>query len=396
MISFEEAQRILDKELLDRTIPPESFSVLDGLGLALAEPAVSRLDLPPFDKSAMDGYAVMEHDKRDAYRVLEQIPAGKIPTLPLEPGSASMIMTGAPVPKGAGRVIMFEDTNRGAEVVRVNRHDERPNICQQGEDVRAGQQILSAGTRLGAGEIANLVSCGISRVSATRRVRLAIITTGNEIVASFEDIEPGKIMDSNGPMLVALGVEQACEVVHRKRVSDDCRVLLSAMEEGSRLADIVLLSGGVSAGKFDFVPDAMKAAGFEIRFDRVAMQPGKPITFAVAKDAIAFGLPGNPVSAFVGFHFFVRRAAGFLSGMAPSLKSFKVSLGEEIRRRRVGRTAFQPCTLDRDGRVHPIAYHGSAHLLALCGADGFLKVPEGVAEIADGEKVDFYPVSMRG
>ncbi|MBC8453783.1 hypothetical protein H8D64_01865, partial [PVC group bacterium] len=165
MIQLDAALNILDDKLADRHLPSEDVPVEDACGRILAEPAVSRVDLPPFRKSAMDGYAVMDQDKHDTYRVLEQIPAGKTPSVPLEPGSCSMVMTGAPVPENTGRVIIFEDTDRAIDVVTVNHHDERLNVCEQGEDVRIGQEILSKGKVIGAREIANLISCGISKVT---------------------------------------------------------------------------------------------------------------------------------------------------------------------------------------------------------------------------------------
>lgn len=394
MIQLDAALNILDDKLADRHLPSEDVPVEDACGRILAEPAVSRVDLPPFRKSAMDGYAVMDQDKHDTYRVLEQIPAGKTPSVPLEPGSCSMVMTGAPVPENTGRVIIFEDTDRAIDVVTVNHHDERLNVCEQGEDVRIGQEILSKGKVIGAREIANLISCGISKVTVVRRVRVAIITTGDEIVASFEDLAQGKIIDSNGPMLAALATEQCFDIIFRKRVSDNQEPLTAAIKEGSDLADILLINGGVSAGEFDFVPEAMKAAGFEIHFDRVAVKPGKPITFATKENSVAFGLPGNPVSTFMGFQLFVRRAANLLCGRDQQIKSFKVTLGETIQRKRVGRTSFHPCIIDSDGVAFPIQYHGSAHMLALSEADGFVSIPTGVKEIEPGEMVLFYPIRM--
>ena len=395
MISFEEALATVDRVLGDRRVETESVSVHEAHGRVLAEAPASRLDLPPFDKSAMDGYAVMADDVRDQYRVLEFIPAGKSPSVPLEVGAASKVMTGAPVPAGAGRVIMVEDTDGGDETVRVGKHSSRANICKKAEDVHVGQEILPRGTKLDSLGVANLIACGIADVCVRRRVRLAIITTGDEIVERVEDITPGKIMNSNGPLLRCLAKESHLEVAFQRIVPDDAEALDEAIIAAAGVADLILFSGGVSAGDLDLVPDCLKAAGFTIHFDRVAMKPGKPLTFATRQDAVVFGLPGNPVSVFSSFYLFVRRAVATLSARTPPRGFFLAPLGRALKQKRADRTAFLPAALDADGRVQPLDFHGSAHLLALSSADGFLQIPQGVREISEGHAVAFYPIRPR-
>ncbi|MFH1744067.1 MAG: molybdopterin molybdotransferase MoeA [bacterium] len=394
MIPFEEARRIVDEILAGRCVETEIVPVLEGHGRVLAEKPVSRLDLPPFDKSAMDGYAVMNCDERDVYRVLEHIPAGNIPTRELEPGTAAKVMTGAPVPKGTGQVIMIEDTDEGDELVRVFKHGGKSNICRRGEDIRTGQSLPGYGMRLNALALANLVACGITEVCVRRVIRLAILTTGDEIVDHVEKITPGKIMDSNGPMLEALAREHHLETVVRKTVSDDSDQLTQAIREAGSQADIILLSGGVSVGDFDFVPVALKSAGFQIHFDRVAVKPGKPLTFATTKNCVALGLPGNPVSVFVGFHLFVLRTVGHLCGAPIVDRSFQVTLRKEIKRKDAARMSFTPGIIGSDGLAETIPYHGSAHLLALTEASGFLQIPKDVEYIPKGGTALFFPLMM--
>lgn len=393
-ISFEEALTTVDRVLAGHVVEAETVAVVDAAGRVLVEDQVSRLDLPPFDKSAMDGYAVMADDERDAYRVLETVPAGRVPAHALEPGAATKVMTGAPVPEGAGRVIMVEDTDGGGETVRVSEHRSRANICKQGEDIRVGQTVMRAGTKLDALAIANLISCGVETVQVRRKVRVAIYATGDEIVDSFEALRPGNIMNSNGPMLRALARENTMDVVACGRVSDEKSALVRVIDEAAAAADLVLLSGGVSAGDFDFVPEAMRDAGFTIHIESVAVQPGRPVTLATRDGRVALGMPGNPVSVFLTFHFYVRRLAALLSGATPPLRSFKVRLAKEFKRKRADRRGFAPGVLNAEGHAEGLPYHGSAHLLALCDADGFLEIPERATRIGPGETARFYPLSL--
>ncbi len=391
---MEEAFATVARALTGRVVPLESVPVRQAGGRILGREAVSRLDLPPFDKSAMDGYAVMAGDERESYRVLETIPAGRAPTVPLEPGTATKVMTGAPVPEGAGRVIKVEETDGGDETVRVFKHPRAGNICPKGEDVRVGQALYPGGTKLHALAVANLVACGVASVEVRQRVRVAILATGSEIVALPKELSPGKIMDSNSPMLAGLAEENDLKVTLCRNVRDDVAVLGAAIEEAAGAADLVLLSGGVSVGDFDFVPDALQAQGFAIHFDSVAMKPGRPLTFATRERGVALGMPGNPVSVFVGFHLFVRRVAALLGGGVPPLRSFEVCLASELKRERGGRASFRPGRINDEGQAEPVPYHGSAHLLAVSCADGFIEVPKGVTAIAAGGRARFYPLAL--
>ncbi len=393
-ILFEEALAIVDHALAGRVVAAETVPILESRGRFLAEAPHSRLELPPFNKSAMDGYAVMEGDRRDTYRVIESIPAGKTPTVPLTPGTASRVMTGAPVPEGAGKVVMFEKTDSGEETVRVFDHGGKSNICLKGEDIRIGQELLAPGYKLSALAVANLVACGVGEVSVRRPVRLAIISTGDELASSLDDVGPGKIMDSNGPALAGLAAEHHLELVEQTIVRDNLGDTTAAIRRAASLADVTVLSGGVSAGDYDVVPKAITRAGFTIHFDRVAVQPGKPLTFATDDGRVVVGLPGNPVSVFSGFHLIVLRAVRLLSGAAPGGKSFRIALAADYQRRRAHRAAFVPVRVNGDGCAEPIEYHGSAHLMALCEADGFLLIPLGAVRIAAGEKVSFFPLLM--
>ena len=389
MISLAEAFETMDRTLGARTLGGIHVPVEDAVGRTLRADQRSRLDLPPFNKSAMDGYAVLAGDDRPEYRVLEVVPAGQLPTARLEPGTAVKVMTGAAVPQGAGRVIMIEKTEAHGDVVRITRPPGKPNICIEGEDIRRGQRVLPAGTTLGPLDVANLVSCGITEVEVARAVRLAILCTGDEIVDSPRDISPGKIMNSNGPLLRALALRDAMEVVVCRQVGDDRGETAAAMRSALAEADVIAVSGGVSMGDFDFVLDALRDAGLDVHFCRVAVKPGKPTTFAGRPGKAAIGLPGNPVSVFLGYHLWVLRAAALMSGSSGGLREFRLPIGFDFRRRETDRCAYVACRLGPTGGIERIESHGSAHLLSLSKADGFFRVPEGVAELSAGEEVTF-------
>jgi molybdopterin molybdotransferase len=391
-IPLEDALGIVDRALSDSTISSRKVAVRDGFGQILAADQVSRLHLPPFDKASMDGYAVLDGDVRDAYKVLETVMAGGTPTASLRAGTAVKVMTGAPVPSGAGRVIQVEHVRRQADSIEVIHLTNDRNICTQGEDVRPGDTILRAGSRLGPLEIANLISCGITEVDVFRPIRLAVLSTGDEIVDNPIDLGPGKIMNTNGPMLALLGRRYSMEIVLEKSIPDRRNDTVEAISMALKCADIVLLSGGVSVGDYDFVGAALAEAGLCVHFSAVAIKPGRPLTFATRPGAAVFGLPGNPVAVYVMFHLFVLRAAARLCGRLWTAREITLRLGREFHRRKSDRVEYVPCCIADDGELVPVEYHGSAHLTALSDADGLFIVPLGVSSIPAGQTVSFLPI----
>jgi molybdopterin molybdotransferase len=391
MITQAEAFGVVDREV--GFIEPESerIPVREARGRILAGDQLSRLDLPPFDKSAMDGYALLEGDEREQYRLIESVAAGGVPGKTLEPGQATKVMTGAPVPGGTGRVLMVERTEERDGVVTVHTPDRSVNICWKGEDIRRGDLILAAPRMLGALEVANLIACGIDEVDVFRRLRVGIITTGDELVDAPGRLGPGKIMNSNGPLLRGLCEENGLEVTGNRLVPDDPTATLAALRAALDEADIVVVSGGVSVGEFDFVGGALREAGLKLGFDRVATKPGKPMTFASAPGRAVFGLPGNPVSVYVMFHLFVMRAVCRMTGLKPGAREVSLPLEKGFARRKTKRRQYVPCRLTAEGAVQPVSYHGSAHLLSLMEADGLFAVPRGVGEFSAGERVTFIP-----
>ena len=393
MIPLAEALAKVDETLGPLELSRERIAVTAAAGRVLVEDVRSRLDLPAFDKSAMDGYALPDGDERESYRLLETVAAGSVPTRRLEPGTATRVMTGAPVPEGTGRVVMQEYTSASDGIVRVQDTADRSlNICRKGEDVRVGERVLRAPVLLGPLHLANLIGCGVTEIEVARRLRAAVLCTGDEIVEAPEQLGPGKIMNSNGPLLSALCRCHQLQVAINRTVPDDFRATVAALEQAVAEADIVIVSGGVSVGDCDYVGEALLAAGLIRHFDRVATKPGKPMTFASAPGKAVFGLPGNPVSVYLAFHLYVVRAAGLMTGCRAEARHIELPLQAPFARRKSERLEYVPCRVSAEGFLQRVDFHGSAHLLALAEADGFFVVPRGVTELGAGEKVSFMPL----
>ncbi len=407
MISLEEAFGRLDKALEDRRVVlPRSgggdlVATRQATGRVLWQAPPSPLDLPPFDKSAMDGFALLPDDPGQpppagfdpelgpSYRVLETVAAGSLAKHTLGSGTSIKIMTGACVPTGTGRVVKHEDTLEREGWVQIQHQSGRPNICRQGEDVQAGQPLLAAGRRLTALDVANLVGCGVQRVRVAPLARLAVLSTGDELVDHPHDLGPGKIVNSNGPMLAGLAKAQGIQVVVERTVRDTMQATVSALRDGLDKADVVVLSGGVSSGDFDLVPHALRECGLEVQFDKVAVKPGKPVTLASGPQGLVFGLPGNPVPVFLMFHLMVLRAISAITGCSWPHKRLELPLAADYRRRRADRLEYVPSRLLDDATIGRVPFHGTAHLMGLAMADGFFEVPAGTSRIAAGEKVGF-------
>jgi molybdopterin molybdotransferase len=374
------------------------------LGLVLAADAAADRDVPPHDKSMMDGYAVRCADLpagRGVLRVLEEITAGRTPQHPVGAGETSRIMTGAPVPFGADAVVVVERT-RLLEGGRVQVEDRPPqagqNILRRGREMRADEVVLPAGTVLRPQEIGLLATAGRARVAVVPAARVAVLSTGDELVEASETPGPGQIRNSNGPMLLALAARAGAAARSLGIARDRLDSLRPLVEEGLR-DDVLLLSGGVSAGVLDLVPGVLADAGVVAHFHKVAMKPGKPVLFA-SRDAggrrsLVFGLPGNPVSALACFVLFVRPALRRLAGHADAgPRTVPAVLAEDFPYR-TDRPTYHPARLEAtpDGwRVRPVPWFGSADLRGLTQADALLPLPAGDHRHQAGEAFDVLPL----
>ena len=391
MIAFDDAFKIMMKSVV--CLASERVSIDQALGRILAEDVVSDISMPPFDKSAMDGYACRRTDLANELTVLETIPAGYTPQKTIGPNQCSKIMTGAVVPDGADCVIMVEYTQQhGKDNIRFTGKETQTNICRKGEDIKAGDIVLRKGSKINVPHIAVLATAGESHPLVAVRPKVGIVATGDELVEPSQKPHGGQIRNSNSYQLAAHvtsagGLPTNYGIVHDNRESINS-VLTKAIAENN----VVILSGGVSAGDFDIVPHILTENGFRLLFEKIAIKPGRPMVFGVKKlsgadQIFCFGMPGNPVSVFTMFELLARPFLAKMMGhdFRPHITySF---LKKRLTRRKTEVDSWIPVQLEKDGMVALMEYHGSAHINAMCQADGLLCIPAGVEEIKEGSNV---------
>jgi molybdopterin molybdotransferase len=371
-----------------RPLPPEDVAIGDALGRTLAEDVSSPLDLPPFDSSAMDGYAVAAGPAAEL-PVVGESRAGTPAERPLRPGEAMRISTGAAVPAGADAVVPVERTALRDGRVSLPATEPGAHVRRAGEDVRAGQPVLAAGAGLGPAELAVLSSLGRERVPCGGVPRVAIVVTGDELVPPGRPLGPGQIRDSNATALAAQATRAGARVVSVAHVGDDREQTIDAVVGAISSADVVCVSGGVSVGPHDHVKPALAAAGARELFWGVALKPGKPTWFGRAGEALIFGLPGNPVSAMVTFHLFARPALRALAGADPSDARAAAVLDAPIDRSPDREQAVR-CRLravDDGWHAEPTKTQGSHVLTSMLAADALALVPPGDGVVETGERV---------
>ena len=392
MIPLQEAIEIV----LSKTpvLDSEEVALQEALGRILAEEVLSEEELPPFDRAAMDGYAVIAQDVAQAPVTLEvvgQVRAGQMPTRRLERGQAVQIMTGAPVPPGADAVEQVENTRMIEEGRRVEMLASVPlgrHIAPRGCEVAAGTLVLQSGRVLDPASIAVLAAVGKPQVRVGRRPRLRVLVTGDEIVEIGERPGPGCIRNSNGPTLVALARLAGAEGASLGVVPDDAERIVEAIRQADS-PDVLVVSGGVSAGAFDLVEPAFARLGVEVFFESVAIKPGKPVVFGRRGSTLVFGLPGNPVSVQVTFDLLVRAALLRMQGArAVHRPEVEVELGEGMRNQS-GRQAYAPARVASEaGRLlaWPVRSMGSADMVAHARANALVILPAQRTTAAAGER----------
>jgi len=385
LISIDEAR----ERVLAEVRPLDTERVPPALGRILAEPAVAREDLPPFDASAMDGFAVPAGEA-SVLRIEGESRAGAPSSSPLAPGTACRISTGAVIPEGTHAVVPIERTEERDGGVVVPATETGANIRRAGEDVRAGETVIAAGSEIGPAEVAVLASLGMPAVLCARVPRLAIVATGDELVEPGVDLAPGQIRNSNVYGLAAQADRARATVVMREQVADDFEETRDALAR-ALAADVVCVSGGVSVGPHDHVKPALAQLGVDERFWGVRLQPGKPTWFGTTREGtLVFGLPGNPVSAMVTFHLFARPAVRALQGADPGIEPAIARLGEPLRRN-PKRDQMVRVRLEQgeDGWIaRPTKAQGSHVLTSMLGADALARVRAGEGDIAAGERID--------
>ncbi|HLN21392.1 MAG TPA: gephyrin-like molybdotransferase Glp [Bacteroidales bacterium] len=387
MIPFDEALGIvMDSAFLTGC---ETIPFADAVGRFLAEDIFSDTDMPPFNRSAVDGFACRKQDLKNELEIIEVIPAGKDPSKKPGKNECSRIMTGAIVPEGCDFVFMIEDSEEtGSNRVRYTGKGMKTNISLMGEDLKKGDVVLRKGKRITPADIAVIASVGHVNVNVGKKPSVGVISTGDELVEPENKPLISQIRNSNSYQLLAQLNSAGAAARYYGIAPDDERaavIIKKALAENN----ILLLTGGVSMGDFDLVPDFLKDAGVKLMFDRVNVQPGKPTTFGVHKTGLVFGLPGNPVSSFVQFETLVKPLIYKMSGAneLPSMK--KVTMGADYERKSFSRMGWIPVRISESGEAFPVDYHGSAHISALSYSDGIISILPGINKLCKGDEVSF-------
>ncbi len=388
MIKFTEAMAIIKAQ--EPAVKLEKVKLEEILGRLLPKPLISKIESPPFAKAAMDGYAVISSDKSEKFRILETIGAGSIPTKIVHRGECTKIMTGAMMPEGADKVIRVEYVDRESEWAVPNTEEKAVNVIRKAENLKIGDLVINPGI-IGAKELGIIASLGLGEVEVVKKPVIGIITTGSELKNPGEELVLGEIYNSNGFQLSAQ-VSAAHGIPLYYGIIKDDRISLSrAVKKALSECDVLLLSGGVSKGEYDYVPEVLNENGVNTFFHRVAVKPGRPTFFGQGKDTFVFGLPGNPVSSFVIFEVMVKALLFRLGGLDYKPLIIKGVLTENIRRRDTERTEFHPVKIEGD-QVLPLKYYGSSHLNALAEANGLVSIPAGIKELAKGGSVSVRPI----
>ncbi|MGW5055549.1 molybdopterin molybdotransferase MoeA [Actinokineospora sp. NPDC004072] len=370
-------------------LPVRRLPLADCLGLVLAEDVVAGVSLPPFDNSAMDGYAVRAADLGDetSLPVADDIPAGRTDVRPLAPGTAHRIMTGAPMPPGADAVVQVELTDGGTEVVAIRgRVEPGKHVRRAGEEVVAGSVVLKAGVVLGSARLGLAAAVGLGELPVRRRPRVVVLSTGTELTPPGEPLAPGRIYESNSVLLAAAVREIGGEAVVSRFVPDDVPAFLAAVERHAD-ADLLITSGGVSAGAYEVVKDALAGRGVE--FVRVAMQPGGPQGSGRVDGLAVVALPGNPVSAALSFELFVRPALLAAMGHPAVDRPRARARTTEALRSPAGKVQYRRGRHDAGVvAVVPVGGPGSHLLASFAESNCLIELPVGVAEVPAGGEVD--------
>jgi molybdopterin molybdotransferase len=386
IITFDEAFEIVMRSAF--AMGTETVHFADSLNRILAQSVESDMDMPPFNKATVDGFACKRVDLGSELQILETIAAGKAPGIIVTEKKCSRIMTGAPLPKGADMVFMVEDSELiGGDRVRFKGISSKDNISFRGEDIKHGDTVLSQGMIIRPQDIAVLAAAGCTIVTVSKKPVVAVISSGDELVEP--DQKPGisEIRNTNAYQLLAqierAGASGRYMGIARDNKEQTSDIIKKAIAE----SDVVLITGGVSMGDFDFIPSVIEALGVKILFSRVNIQPGKPTTFGIHPDALAFGLPGNPVSSFIQFELLVRPLLCKMMGHDFKPVTWRLPFSESYSRRSSDRLGLLPVILCGEGEVSVVEYHGSAHISALSGALGIVSFPVGKKSIEKGEIV---------
>lgn len=391
MIGFQEA--IKQIVVCARPLGTESVQLNEALSRVLAEDVVYDINMPPFNKSAMDGYACAKADLYEELTLVDTIYAGKNEVPSLKQKQCVKIMTGAPIPLGADMVFMQEDAlvTSDGKVVCQNK-DSKENVCYLGEDIKKGEVVVAQNTKLQARHLPLLAGAGYDQVKVFIQPKINIITTGTELVEPKETPQSHQIRNSNASQIIAQLNELGIPHNYQGIIEDDEDSLKTKIKESLLQSNVLVMSGGVSVGEFDLVPDILNDLGFTIPIDKTAIQPGKPMVFAHGNGKYIFGLSGNPVASFIQFELYVKPFLFALQGSVYKPLRFQLPISTSFKRKKSVRHMFVPAQILDSNEIKPLKFNGSANIGALAYADCLMEVPIGVDRIEENTMVYIRPL----
>lgn len=390
MISIEEGIQLISKTV--QPLGTETISLDKGLNRILANDVTANLFIPPFNRSAMDGYACRSNDLPGSLKVVGEVAAGVVFDRELLPGQCVRIMTGAPVPNGADMVLMQEDVFRDGDVIHYQKQQGKSNISKKGEDIKPGDLVITKGTHLDASRLGLLAAVGVWEIEVSLMPKVGIIATGSELVEPGCDAREGQVYNSNGHQLVNRLKEEGIVAKNYGIAKDEFQALLEFIRLAIQQQDVLFITGGVSVGDYDYVPAILKELDFDFHFTKLSAKPGKHTLFASKEGKYVLGLPGNPVSTYVQFQVCGLPLLHALMHSSYSPQRILTPLGYNYTRRNAGRFELLPVYINSAGIVEELEYHGSAHLHAVSSANALLEIPVGVASLSKNELVYVRPI----
>jgi len=390
MISVAQARELICAR--SAALAAEAVPLAQAHGRILREPVASAEDLPPFDRSAMDGYVLRGDDPADEFEVIGEIRAGETVDAELKPGQAMRIFTGARLPGAGLKVVMQEDVEAQPPRMKLLKRSDSSHVRHRGEDARMGEVLLEPGIRLDAAALALLASVGKTSPLVSRQPRVLHLTTGDEIVPPSQTLAPGQIRNSNAFLISALCREWGAGEATHLHAPDRLETMIELIAQAaSKTYDLILISGGSGAGKYDFTAELFRHLEAEIHFRQVDVRPGKPLIFGTASAQMIFGLPGNALSHFVCFHLFVRSALAGLLARSP-VPAVSAVLAEPLLETLNSRETWWPVRTDFAGgpmEVRALPWKSSGDITRLPGADALIRVPAGTPQLSAGSPVEY-------
>jgi molybdopterin molybdotransferase len=391
MSQFEKIQKTIQQ--LKPALTTQKVELNVALNRVLQQDVLADLDMPPFHKSAMDGYACRQIDVGNEMEVLEVLHAGAVPEKKIGKNQCSKIMTGAAVPNGADCVFMVEHSREiiPGKVICTNPNTAE-NICYQGEDYKKGDVLIPKGSLIKEAHISVLAGAGCHEVIVATSPKIALVTTGSELVEPHEIPPKGKIRNSNASQVLAQLQKIGLNAQYLGLAKDNYEELKTLLTNTLKEFDILIFTGGASVGDFDFIPHILKDLHFSILWERTGIKPGNPMTVAHKDNKFCIGLSGNPVSSFVQFELIAKPLLYRLLGTRYSHVRIQAEMNTGYKRKKADRLAIVPVRLTRDGKVELIDFHGSAHINSLVFAHALMEVPVGTIEFKKGDKIHVRPL----